>query len=421
MEESFIYLGRQPILDRNKKIVAYEILYRKTLEAFARIEDENQATSRVIINIFNNIGIKNLTGNKKAFINVNVELLFYDIFEFIPPNNIVIEILEDTPVDNKVIERVKKIKDLGFELALDDFIETEHTKKLIPYVDYVKVDVLETKGEQLKRVAEILKKKNKKLVAEKVENHRIFEQTYNLGFDLFQGYFFAKPSIITHRRFDPYEITLINLLKVLNRKDPSIDEIEKIIKSDVHITFNLLRFVNSAYFSFKSKIKTIRHAVMMLGVKRLKIWVLLMLYADAKVGGIDNPLLELALMRGKILENIAVRKTKDRNFADMAFLTGVLSLIDILLGVSREEILSDLNIDEQIKIALLKEEGILGKMIKLCEYLESGDFLKLREELKEISCKIEEFFKAEEDAVLYVEEVKQKLLKGVVDVNNRDI
>jgi len=412
MEESFIYLGRQPILDRKKRIVAYEILYRKKLELFARIEDENQATSRVIVNIFNNIGIKNIVGDKKAFINVNSDVLFYDIFDFIPSDNIVIEILEDTPVNQKLIERIKKIRDFGFRIALDDYVETEDTKKLIPYVDYVKIDLVQTPQEKLPEIIKPLKESKKILLAEKVENYDMFKDAYAMGFDLFQGYFFAKPSIITHRRFDPYEITLINLLKLLNNENTPVDQIENTIKSDVHLTFNLIKFVNSAYFSFKSKIKTIRHAIMMLGYRRLRIWVLLMLYADAKIGGIDNPLLELALMRGKMLENIALRKTKDINFADMAFLTGILSLLDVLLGIPKDEILSDLNIDEEIKNALLKGEGMLGKMLKLCEYLEAGDLIHLRTELTDIGCKIEDFFKAEEDAVFFVEDIKQKLLKG---------
>ena len=414
MEESFIYLGRQPILNREKKIVAYEILYRKKLESFARIEDEDQATSRVIVNIFNNIGIKNLVGEKKAFINVNSEVLFYDIFDFIPSNNIVIEILENTSVDQKLIERIKRIKKLGFEFALDDYVETEDTKKLIPYIDYIKVDLIQTPYKKLPDLVKSLKEKKKILLAEKVENYDMFKDAYTLGFDLFQGYFFARPSIITHRRFDPYEITLITLLKLLNNEGTPVNQIENTIKSDVHLTYNLLKFVNSAYFSFKTKIKTIRHAVMMLGYRRLRIWVLLMLYADAKVGGIDNPLLELALMRGKMLENMALRKTKDRNFADMAFLTGILSLLDVLLGIPKDEILSDLNIDEEIKNALIKGEGMLGKMLKLCEYLEAGDLLHLKTELVDIGCKIEDFFKAEEDAVFYVEDIKQKLLKGAV-------
>ena len=412
MEDSFIYLGRQPILDRHKRIIAYEILYRKSFEAFAHVEDENQATSRVIVNIFNNIGIKNLVGDKKAFINVNVDVLFYDIFEFIPTNNIVLEILEDTKVDSKIINRIKQLKEMGFSFALDDYVDTKDTRELLPYVNYIKIDVLETKDKGILQIAKELKKEGKIILAEKVETYNMFKETFKMGFDLFQGYFFARPSIISHRRFDPYEITLINLLKVLNNQEPSLKQVENIIKSDVHLTFNLLKFVNSAYFSFRSKIKTISHAIMMLGINRLKIWVLLMLYADAKVGGIDSPLLELALMRGKIMENIAKKLYFDESFSDMAFLTGILSLLDILLGMSKEEILSDLNIDEEIKTALLREEGILGKMIKLCEDLEAGDIIKIREELRNLNLKLEDFFKAEEEAVLYVEEIKQKILKG---------
>ncbi|WP_457643253.1 EAL and HDOD domain-containing protein [Persephonella sp.] len=414
MEDSFIYLGRQPILSRHKKIVAYEILYRRSFEDFAKIEDENQATSRVIVNIFNNIGIKNITGGKKTFINVNIQLLFYDIFEFIPSKNIVIEILENTSVDESVINRIKKIKEMGFQIALDDYIDTPDTRKLLPYADYVKIDILQTTGDTLRETVDELKSIGKILLAEKVENYQYFKDAFNLGFDLFQGYFFARPSVISHRRFDPYEATLINLLKLLNSESPSIDQIEKMIKSDVHLTFNLLKFVNSAYFSFKSKIKTIRHAVMMIGINRLKIWVLLMMYADAKVGGIDNPLLELALIRGKIMENVAKKLGRGLPFSEMAFLTGILSLLDVLLGISKEEILSDLNIDEEIKKALIQEQGTLGKMVKLCEDLEAGDFIAMKKELDDLGLKLEDFFRAEEDAVLFVEQIKQNLFEGAV-------
>ncbi|MBK3332833.1 HDOD domain-containing protein [Persephonella atlantica] len=411
MEQSFIYIGRQPILDKNKKIVAYEILYRKNIEAFARIEDENQATSRVIVNIFNNIGLKNLTGNKKTFINVNAELLFHRIFDFVHPENLIIEVLENTPAEERFLQRIIQLKKRGFHFALDDFVETEDTQKLLPYVDYVKIDLLQINESYLPRLVKKLKDIGKIVIAEKVESYDIFRKIFPMGFDMYQGYFFARPSVISHRRFDPYEMTLLNLLKTLNRGNASIDEVENIIKSDVHITFNLLKFVNSAYFSFHSRIKTIKHAIMILGIEKLKVWVLLMLYADAKIGGIDSPLLELALIRGKVMESMAKIINHGKNFPDMAFLTGVLSLIDILLGLPKEEVLSDLNIDEEIKRALLEEKGTLGEMIKLCEYLEAGDFVSLKNELKELGIRIDDFFKAEEQAVLYVEEIKQKILQ----------
>ena len=410
MKQYFIYTGRQPVLDKNKKIVAYEILYRKSIESFAHIDDENQATSRVIVNIFNNIGLKNLTGGKKTFINVNAELLFHEIFDFIQTENLVIEILENTPAEEKLISRIRELKKRGFHFALDDFVETEDTYKLLPYVDYVKIDLFQIEEDYLPKLVKSLKNLGKILIAEKVESYELFQRVFSMGFDMYQGYFFARPTVISHRRFDPYEITLLNLLKALNKENISIREIENIIKSDVHITFNLLKFVNSAYFSFPSKIKTLKHAIMILGAEKLKVWVLLMLYADAKMGGVDNPLLELALMRGKIMESISVKINGGKNFPDMAFLTGVLSLIDILLGLPKEEILSDLNIDESIKVALLEEKGILGEMIKLCEYLEGGDFVSLKNKLRNMEIDIDEFFKAEEQAVLYVEEIKQKIL-----------
>ncbi|MDQ7056856.1 MAG: HDOD domain-containing protein [Persephonella sp.] len=412
MEQSFIYIGRQPILDKNKRIVAYEILYRKRIESFAHIEDENQATSRVIVNIFNNIGLRNITGGKITFINVNTDLLFHKIFDFIQAENLVVEILENTPAEEKLISRIKELKSRGFCFALDDFVETEDTQRLLPYVDYVKIDLFQIEEEHLPELVNKLKDRGKVLVAEKVESYDTFRKVFSMGFDMYQGYFFARPSIISHRRFDPYETTLLNLLKILNRESVSIREIEDVIKSDVHITFNLLKFVNSAYFSFKSRIRTIKQAITILGVEKLKVWVLLMLYADAKMGGIDSPLLELALMRGKIMEGISLKINQGKNFPEMAFLTGVLSLIDVLLGLPKEEVLSDLNIDESIKTALLEEKGTLGEMVKLCEYLEAGDFVSLKNELKKIGIGVDDFSKLKKQAVLYVEEIKQEILKG---------
>ncbi len=411
--EDFIFIGRQPILDRKKKIAAYEILYRKSFEDFARVESDNVATSRVLINIFNNIGIQKLSSGKKTFINVNYDLLFYDIFDFIPSENIVLEILENTPADENIIKRIKNLREKGFEFALDDFVITVDSIELLPYVDYVKLDLLQTYGTDLEKVVEFLKKYNKKLIAEKVEDYETFDKTYHMGFDLFQGYFFAQPMIISHRRFDPYEVTLLNLLKELNTGNPSIDKIENIIKADVHMTYNLLKFVNSAYFSLKSKIKNIRHAIMILGAHNLKIWVLLMLYADAKIGGIDSPLLETALLRGKLLETLAKLKSEDNNLSEMAFLTGVLSLLDVLLGIPKEEVLSDLNIDEEIKKALINEEGYLGEMLKLCYLLEMEKFDELKKNLKEKNISLKDFYKAEEEAIFFVENIKRQVLKGV--------
>ena len=152
---------------------------------------------------------------------------------------------------------------------------------------------------------------------------------------------------------------------------------------------------------------------MMLGAHNLKIWVLLMLYADAKMGGIDSPLLETALLRGKLLETLTKLKSEDNNLSEMAFLTGVLSLLDVLLGIPKEEVLSDLNIDEEMKKALINEEGYLGEMLKLCYLLEMEKFDELKKNLKEKNISLKDFYKAEEKAIFFVENIKRQVLKGV--------
>ncbi|WP_457644063.1 EAL and HDOD domain-containing protein [Persephonella sp.] len=413
--ESYVYLGRQPILDRNKKVIAYELLYRTSYEDFARIENSRSATSRVIVNIFNNIGVQNIAGNKKVFINISDEVIQSDILELIKPEEIVLEILENTAVSESVIEKISLLKKKGYRIALDDFLPTQENVRLLHITDYVKVDIMNTSDDLTERIVKDIRRKypNVSILAEKVEDYRSFQKALDLNFDLFQGFFFAKPVIITHKRFDPFETTLIEILNELNKENVDLKKVEQIMKKDVKICFNLLKFVNSAFFSFRKEIKTITHAISMIGINQLKMWILLMLYAEAKCPIPDNPLLDLALVRARMMEITAKKISRDKDFPEMAYLTGMLSLIDALLGLNKEEILRDIKLNRMIKEALIEEKNKLGLLLKTAEAIETSSYEQLKYLCRMLGVSLRDVLHAESEGIRYAEETKKLMMRNV--------
>ncbi|ACO04666.1 MAG TPA: HDOD domain-containing protein [Persephonella sp.] len=413
--ESYVYLGRQPILDKNKKVIAYELLYRTSYEDFARIENSRSATSRVIVNIFNNIGIQNIAGNKKVFINISNEVIQSNILELIKPENIVLEILEETAVDNSIIEKLTLLKKKGYRLALDDFLPSQDNVRLLHVADYVKIDLMNTPDDLTEKIIRDIRKKfpNIYILAEKVEDYRAFQKALKLDFDLFQGFFFAKPVIITHKRFDPFETTLLEILKELNKENVDLKKVEQIMKKDVKICFNLLKFVNSAFFSFRKEIKTITHAISMIGTDQLKMWILLMLYAEAKCPIADNPLLDLALVRARMMEITAKKISIEKDFPEMAYLTGMLSLIDALLGLNKEEILKDIKLSKKIKEALIEEKNELGLLLKTAEAIETSSYEQLKYLCRKLGVSLKDVLHAESEGIKYAENIKQLMMRNM--------
>ncbi len=414
-KDSYVYLGRQPILDKNKKVVAYELLYRTSYEDFARIENSRSATSRVIVNIFNNIGIQNIAGNKEVFINISDEVINSSILELIKPENIVLEILENTVVDNNTIKKLSSLKKKGYKLALDDFLPSQDNAKLLHISDYVKIDLINTPDNFTEEIIKDIRYKfpNISILAEKVEDYRSFQKALKLNFDLFQGFFFAKPVIITHKRFDPFETTLLEILKELNRDNVDLKKVEQIMKKDVKICFNLLKFVNSAFFSFRKEIKTITHAISMIGINQLKMWIILMLYAEAKCPITDNPLLDLALVRARMMEITAKKMRKDKDFPEMAYLTGMLSLIDALLGLNKEEILKDIKLDTKIKEALIDEKNDLGVLLKTAEAIETSSYEQLKYLCRKLGVSVKDVLHAEGEGIKYAEDIKKLMMRNL--------
>lgn len=376
MIESDIFVGRQPIFDNDGKCVSYELLYRSTLDSsIAVFSDNANATARVIINLVHNIGLSSIIGNKIGYINVDEQIILSDVFLSLPKSKFIFEILEYTNVTPQVIERVRHLHELGYRFALDDFScdneNIENFKALFPYVEIVKIDLLATTDLSIEAIVEKFRDLDVKLLAEKVENIEIFERCKNAGFDLYQGYFFEKPSIIQGTKIEP---SVINAIDVINTLYTTTDMNIICEKFSIYpeLTFNLLRYINSAEFSFRQQITSIKQILNLLGPSRLRSWLGLFLYSGVHEEMFQEAIVDAAKFRANMMSEL-VKALGKPELCDEAFLTGSLSLIDTYLHVEMSNIIEKIRLDSQISDALLQRSGYFGKLLQITEKLEKTD------------------------------------------------
>ncbi|GFE61514.1 cyclic diguanylate phosphodiesterase [Geobacter sp. AOG2] len=370
------FLGRQPILNRKQEIVGYELLFRATTANRAEFESYSQASTSVITSALSNFGLHEVLGGKFGFINVYLGLFLSELLELLPIGQSVLELLETIKLDGHIAERCRELKKLGFKLALDDHVYSPEYHEFYSVVDYVKIDILETDAEQLPEIVGKLRQWPVKLLAEKVETVDQFETCAALGFDYFQGYFFERPVVLNKKRLDVSGRAMLKLLQQLTMDAP-LEEIEQTFKENPSLSYNLLRLVNSVALGTREKIKTLRHAILMLGTNHLRRWIQLSLFSGNDARGIENPLLEMAAVRGRLMETLVLQKLQQSASSEQseeAFMTGILSLLDVLFETPMDEIISHLNLNEEIYSALLDRSGRLGDLLSLAEKLEITDF-----------------------------------------------
>lgn len=370
------FLGRQPILDRNQEIVGYELLFRSADMDHAVFESYSHASSNVITHALSSFGMHEVLGGKFGFINVHLGLLLSEILELLPIGQTVLELLEMIQLDEQVIARCRELKEMGFVLALDDHEFDAANNDIYYVVDIIKIDILLTGMDSLPDIVNQLRKYPVKILAEKVETVEQFQICYELGFDLFQGYFFARPVVLNRRKIDVSGLALLKLLQQLTM-GASIEMIEMTFKENPGLSYNLLKLVNSVALGMREKIKTLRHAILLLGMNHLRRWTQLSLFAGHDSRSMNHPLLEMAAVRGRLME-IMVKQLSGRAASDeqaeAAFMVGILSLLDVLFETPMDEIISHLNLNDDVSSALLKREGRLGRMLMLTEKLEVTDF-----------------------------------------------
>ncbi|MFM2088128.1 MAG: hypothetical protein RLZZ237_2997, partial [Pseudomonadota bacterium] len=289
------FLARQPILNREQRLVAYELLFRSTgLQQTAVVSDDVEATATVIAHAAE-LGMEQVVGLQLAFINVDAVALMSDFIRFLPHHRVVLEILETVRVTPELLARISQLRQAGFRFALDDVVgESSDVQQLLPLIDVIKVDIAQLSPDALGGLVPTLALSRKKLLAEKVETVAQFEQCLALGFDFFQGYYFARPVILTGKKMSPSELTILRLLEMV-QSDADHRDIERCIQHDAIISLNLLRLVNTPAVSAGARIDTLGQALMLLGRRQLQRWLQILLYVKPGSGApFASPLLQLA-------------------------------------------------------------------------------------------------------------------------------
>ena len=405
------FLGRQPILNRSQQIVGFELLFRsaESLNA-ASFLDTHVASASVILNALTDFGFQDVLGRHKGFFNVTYDMLMSDAVELLPKERVVIELLETILLDEEVVGRCRTLKSLGFKLALDDHVYSPAFHSIYQLVDIVKLDVLEIPPGELPGIVRNLRAWSLTLLAEKVESAEQYEVCAALGFDLFQGYYFARPDILKQNRLDVGKLTMLQLMEQV-MAETELSEIEETFKQNPGLTYNLLRLVNSVAIGLRVRIKTLRHALMVLGLEQLKRWITLALYASSESSGAQSPLLEIAAMRGKLME-LLVQSLPDPGageLSDRAFMAGILSLIDVLFEVSMAELVEKLNLVHDVRDALLQRSGRLGRLLLLTEKLEQADFAAVNVGLEECGISLDQLLAAQLETITWSDRLNAAL------------
>ncbi|MBI3903252.1 MAG: EAL domain-containing protein [Nitrosomonadales bacterium] len=405
MEEEQIYIGRQPILDRQGNLVAFELLFRSGREKDAHVTDDVIATATVISNAFSSLGIDAVLGKHKGFLNLDAFLLKSDTIELLPRDRVVFELLETIHIDADIIERCKQLKSRGFTLALDDFLTfSEAFIPALEIVDIVKVDILPLSRAELKETVSQLKKWPVKLLAEKVDSPEQHQYCLDLGFDLFQGYHFAKPVIMSGKQLSPSELALMKLLSLL-LADAETIELEKLIKSQPELIMKLMRLINSVGSGLTRKITSIHDAIIALGRNQLTRWLKLLLYSQTTHHGKSSePLMQIASQRARLMELLAAYS--DQNLQEEAFMVGILSLLGALFNMPLDELISTLGVDENVESALLCGEGELGKLLRLAELFERDNLPDIEKALTQLPwLSMEQACAAQQQAIIWTNQM----------------
>jgi c-di-GMP phosphodiesterase len=366
LDTSSICVGRQPIYDAARNIVAYEVLYRTPQSDRAVFEDGDVATARVLVNILTEIGLEKTCGSRPVFVNCTRYFLEHE--PLIPPDRCVLEVLEDIHVDDALVKSVRILKQRGYRIALDDFVERDGWEPLVELADYIKIDVREHSAPELSRAVERMNGSDAVMLAEKVESEQEFEYCKSLGFDLFQGYYLRRPELITARPAPTSKLALLNLSQQLMSAEADFQEISRSIGGDLSLSYRLLRLVNSAMTTRRAQVESIPHAVAIVGTDMLGRWMAML--GMLQIEDCPSDYVELALQRARTCEMVCQRQWDGH--AQEGYIVGLLSLLDSMLKTPWSEVLPSLPLRQDIADALENREGDLGRLIRWVESFEEG-------------------------------------------------
>ncbi|MBN1850465.1 MAG: HDOD domain-containing protein [Deltaproteobacteria bacterium] len=367
-----VYVARQPIFNKKKKIYGYELLFRDGTANFFSGIDGNTATSKVLSNSFFTIGIEKITGNKLAFVNFTRDLLIRHVPMLFPNHIMVVEVLEDVEPEENVIAVCREISAEGYHIALDDFFFRSEMEPLVAIANTIKIDFRATSIEEIEEYIQKLSRNNLYFLAEKVETYEEFQRALAMGFHYFQGYFFSRPEVLTGQDISSAQMNLLEIMAEVNKEDFEFRKIEKIIERDVAISYKLLRYMNSAYFRRVNEIYSINQAIVLLGENGIRSF--LSLIAMSKLAS-DKPdeLVRSSIIRAKFCELVGKMSRTAVNPSEL-FTLGLFSSIDAILNDTMENLMAKLPLSEALKKALIHGEGDLNDYLRLAVSYERGDW-----------------------------------------------
>ncbi len=374
---SSIYVARQPIFELGRGLFGYELLYRRNGSIEHADGDSDHMSAEVIVASMLGIGLRTITGAGLAFINFSDEQLLNQSWELFDPGSVVIELLEHVECNAETVAACECMVRAGYRLALDDYVFDEARRPLLALASIVKVDVLDRSTGDIQEIARQLRPSGVRLLAERVETAAVRDVCAAAGFELFQGYLFSRPETLAKTDVSAGQLATMRLLNLLQDPDATDVALDLAFQSDLALSYKLLRIVNAAAMGGRG-ITSIPHAVRLIGRQTLHRWLSVILVASlGRPGDVSHEMALTAITRGRMCELLAAKST-DRGAAGSAFIVGLLSLLDVLLEVPMEKILSRLELSEDIRGALLDRGGSLTSALRLVEAYEKADWAKAK-------------------------------------------
>jgi c-di-GMP-related signal transduction protein len=377
-----VHIARQPILDRSSAVQGYELLFRGGRKSAPPLLGNEQASSHVIVNSLFFPRIDVLRHGKDAFFNVSRELLVSDCLTALPKAHTVLQILESVAVDRDVLAACRALKNEGYRFALDRFCFQRDRMPLVEFADVIKVDPILSDPRECAVVAKKSIHPGTRLLAEKVNSKEMYKRLLDFGYDLFQGYFFAQPTIVKGRDIPTSQTAYMQILREVNRRELDSSAICSIVEGEVGLSYKLLRYVNSAGFGWQGAISSIRHAILLLGQNEVRRWATLIALAGIST---DEPeeIIVMSLVRARFCELLAPLVDLGHRSDDL-YLAGLFSMIDVALKCPLDEAFHDMPIDPEVKNAIVRGDGLMGKILRAAVSYSEGDwetFSKLANEL----------------------------------------
>ena len=370
------YVARQPILDSEGNIFGYELLFRAGAANIFGTDDFEHATASVIDDCVSVWGLEQLVPTGRAFVNFGRQALLREGHRVLPRERVVIEILESVEIDAEVLAACRQLRDDGYTLALDDFVYTPDKAPLLELADIVKVDFLAMTGADRAQLAELLRSRAVRMLAEKIETQEEHAAARALGFTLFQGYFFCKPEMLSRQEASVSKLNYLRLTSEVNQPDIDLERLEQIIKHDVALSLKLLRYLNSSGFALRAKVTSIRHALSLLGERPFKRWATVM--ALRMLGSDKSPeLITQALLRARFCELLTSELPAGGREVEL-FLVGLLSTVDALLDRPMTDIVGELPLAPELRDVLLGEPTPRGTIFRLALAWERGDWAEVQ-------------------------------------------